>query len=206
MVLGALSLSAFGTISMPATCGIAMAILYCRDFLWPFALFFLSAAMRHAITIWGARLLTAMCLVVGVLWNIPASANYVDRVVAGFLMFLLDALQGCVGCAAAIVKLAATISNMILALMRKMTCKRIYQVLALLGVVLLYTYITLAAIFVVCASRIAYQNLLSVSASMVFVIGLWIWIPAIYAYCRHLLPGYMTGIVPITAVVLVIAD
>ena len=64
--------------------------------------------------------------------------------------------------------------------------------LSLLGVVLLYTYITLAGLFVVCAMMTAYDHLLSVStAGMVFYGVLWLWIPAISVFCRHLLLGYM---------------
>ena len=39
------------TISMTAICGIAMAVLYFKDLLWPFALFILSAFFRYATTI-----------------------------------------------------------------------------------------------------------------------------------------------------------
>ena len=165
------ALSAFGTIttasgatiSITAIGAIALAILHCKYFLWVFALFFLSAAIRHAITVLGAILLAATCLTAGVLWNIPASGNYVDRAIAGFLLFLLDALHGCGRCVAAIIVPAAGISKIILAAMQKLTCKRFYQVLAVLGLVLLYVYITLACVFVAGATIIV---VLVVSSAM----------------------------------------
>ena len=134
-----------------------------------------------------ARLLTPMCLIVWVLWKIPASAYYVERVIAGFLFFITDALQGYIRCAAAIVGGVGIISKITMKAMRAITLRRIYQVLGVLGVLLLCIYITLAAIFVVCAITIAYENLVSMSAGMVFVIGLWIWTLAVYALCGHLL-------------------
>ena len=155
-----MGISAFGTVSTTAISAIALAIICCRDFLWVFALFFSSVAMRHAIPILGAKLLTAMCLIVGILWKIPATADYVDRVIAGFLFFLLDALQGHVRCATAIGKVAGGISKFILVAMQKATCTMIYQLLAVLGLMVFFTYITLATIFVVCANMIAYENLL----------------------------------------------
>ena len=81
----------------------------------------------------------------------------------------------------------------------------IYVVAAVLGLVLLYTYITLAVCFLVCVAMIAYDNLLSVSTVMAFSGALWIWIPAIYVFCRRLLLGYMIAILPIIAFVVAIA-
>ena len=75
---------------------------------------------------------------------------------------------------------------------------------AVLGLVILYINITLFAIFVVTVSAIAYQNMVSMSAITVFVVVLWMYLPAIYVACRHLLLGYVIAIVPITAAAFVI--
>ncbi len=75
---------------------------------------------------------------------------------------------------------------------------------AVLGLVILYINITLFAIFVVTVSAIAYQNMVSMSAITVFVVVLWMYLPAIYVSCRHLLLGYVIAIVPITAAAFVI--
>ena len=80
----------------------------------------------------------------------------------------------------------------------------IYQVLAVLGLVILLVNITLVGIFVGTVSALAYQNIVSMSATMVFVVVLWMYVPAIYVCCRHLLLGYVVPIVPITAAAFVI--
>ena len=72
----------------------AMAIYSCRDILWVLALFLVSASMRHAITMVGARYTSSIFLWVGVSSYIPATADYVDRVMAAMLLLLVDALQG----------------------------------------------------------------------------------------------------------------
>ena len=97
----------------------------------------------------------------GILWDIPATADYVDRVVAALLLFFFDALQGHVRCATTIIESAGNTSKLILASMHKVTYKRFYQVMAVLGLVLLYTYITLAFLFIVVATMIAYEYLQS---------------------------------------------
>ena len=66
---------------------------------------------------------------------------------AAMLLLLVDALQGHGRCAAAIVGFAGSIAKLILATMNQITWKRLYQVMAVLGLVLLYVYITLAALF-----------------------------------------------------------
>ena len=124
-----------------------MAIYSCRDILWVLALFLVSASMRHAITMVGARYTSSIFIWVGVFWSIPATADYVDRMMAALLFLLLDALQGHGRCATAIVGFAGSIAKPILATMNQITCKRLYQVPAMLGVVLLSTYITFAALF-----------------------------------------------------------
>ena len=63
---------------------------------------------------------------------------------------------------AAIIVPAAGISKIILAAMQKLTCNRFYQVLAVLGLVLLYVYITLACVFVAGATIIACEKITSV--------------------------------------------
>ena len=113
-----------------------MAVLYFSDLLWPFALFILSDFLRHATTILGARLLTAMCLFVGILWKVPATASCVDRVAAGYLAFLLDALHGCSRLVATIVDIVGINSIKILAAMRKFRCKMLYQALAVVFMVI----------------------------------------------------------------------
>ena len=131
--------------------GVASAVRFASmaivPLLWVVSLFLLSAAMGHGITILGARYTTSMLIWAGILWSFPATADYVDRTIAGFLLFLLHALQGYVRCGAAIMGLASSISKIILAAMQQITCKRIYQVMAVLGLGLLYVYITLAALF-----------------------------------------------------------
>ena len=86
---------------------------HCRDLLWLFVLFISVAAI-------GTRFLTAMCLGFGLLWNIPLIGNYVDPAIAFCLWFLLEAMQACVRLKGAIVELVGSISNMVLAAMRKM--------------------------------------------------------------------------------------
>ena len=96
--------------------------------------------------------------------------------------------------------IAGYISKLTLTALKQFRLRLFYVVAAVLGVVILYTYITLAGLFVVYAMMTAYDHLLSVStAVMVFYGALWLWIPAIYVFCRHLLLGYMIAIVPITA-------
>ena len=80
------------------------------------------------------------------------------------------------------------------------------MVLAWLGVVLLYMYIILAAMFFHTAILIAYEHYKSITFAMTVVTGLWMWIPGIYVYCDHLLFGYMTGLVPTTIGALVFLE
>ena len=109
--------------------------------------------------------------------------------IAALLLFLLDAAQGHVCCAAVIVEFAGEISKLILATMHKLTYKRFYSVVAVLGLVLLYVYITLALLFIVVATMIAYEYLQFISVVMVFAGALWVWIPAINIFGTRLLLG-----------------
>ena len=115
--------------------------------------------------------------------------------------------------------IASVISNTILRAMKLFTLKRIYQLLGVLGLVILYIYLSLVAIFlyhgIYHGSPIAYQILISgstmayntsMSTTTVFVVSLWIQIIPIYALCRYLLPGYVTGMVPIACLALLQAD
>ena len=88
-----------------------------------------------------------------------------------------------------IASIAVRTPNIIMRVMRGISLRRIYQVVAVLGLAIPYINITLVAIFVVTVSAIAYQNIVSMSAITVFVSVLWMWIPAIHVFCRHLLLG-----------------
>ena len=55
------------------------------------------------------------------------------------------------------------------------------------------------------AVMMAYENYGSISVAMAFVGALWIWIPAIYTFGMHLLPGYMTFAAP-TSIVTIAAS
>ena len=193
----------------------AMAIYSGRDILWVHALFLLSAAMRHAITIVGAKNTASMFIWVGVFWSIPATADYVDRVMAALLLYLLDALQGYARCAAAIVAFAGSISKIILATMKQITRRRIYEVVAWLCFLLLCIYVAFALIFALCSTVVAAQAMSamwvsavtyeSISLAAAFAVGLCFWIPFILYCCRHLLLLYMQIVTPIIAAVLVCA-
>ena len=54
---------------------------------------------------------------------------------------------------------AGYISKLTLTALKQFRLRLIYVVAAVLGLVLLYTYITLAVCFLVCAARIAYEVL-----------------------------------------------
>ena len=120
----------------------------------------------------------------------------------------IDLLLSCIGdlfghttaIARGIWLMVAAISNIITKAMTKFSLRMIYQVLAVLGLVILSTNITMAAILVATVSAMAYQN---ITAITVFVTVLWMAVPAIYVWCRHLLPGYVIPTVAITAVAFV---
>ena len=152
----------------------------------------------------GARFLTAMCLGFGLLWNIPLIGNYVDPAIAFCLWFLLEAMQACVRLKGAIVELVGSISNMVLAAMRKITCRRIYEVVAWLCFVLLCIYVAFALLFAAGTTVVAAQALSamwvsastatpeSISLAATFAVGLcFVWIPGILYFCRHLLLLYI---------------
>ena len=61
--------------------------------------------------------------------------------------------------------------------MKLVTLKGIYQVLAVLGLVILYINLSVVAISLYYGSTIAYENMTSMSATTVFVVGLWMWTP-----------------------------
>ena len=56
--------------------------------------------------------------------------------------------------------------DFILANMKQITRTRLYQVLAMLGVVILYTYIILVVLFVFYVMMTAYDHILSVSTAV----------------------------------------
>ena len=132
----------------------------------------------------------------------------------GLLPRAIDLLLSCIGdlfghttgIARGIWLMVAAISNIITKAMTKFSVRMIYQVLAVLGVVILFINITLVGIFVVSVSATAYQNIVLMSAITVNVFVPWMCLPAIYVSCRHLLPGYVTAIVPITVAAFVTAQ
>ena len=161
----------------------------------------------------------AACLGIAV---VPRIRNIAAIVVLSCIIDILDftiGLGNSISLAA--FAIASVISNTILRAMKLFTLKRIYQVLGVLGLVILYIYLSLVAIFLyhgiyhgspiayqilTSGNTIAYQNITSMSATTVFVVSLWIQIIPIYALCRHLLPGYVTGMVPIACLALPQAD
>ena len=127
-------------------------------------------------------------------------------------------MQACVRLKGAIVELVGSISNMVLAAMRKITCRRIYEVVALLCLVLLCIYVALALLFAAGTTVVAAEALSamwvsastatpeSISLAATFAMGLcFVWIPGILYFCRHLLLLYMQMVIPIIAAVLVCA-
>ena len=106
---------------------------------------------------------------------------------------------------------------MILAAMRKITCRRIYQVVAVLCFVLLCIYVAFALLFAAGTIAVAAQALFamlvfastatpeSISLAATFAVGLCFWIPGILYFCRPLLLLYMQMVTPIIAAVLVCA-
>ena len=124
-------------------------------------------------------------------------------------------MQACGRLIATIVEVVGSISTMILAAMRKITCRRIYQVLAWLCFLLLCIYVAFALIFALCTTVVAAQAMSamwvsaftyeSISLAAAFAVGLCFWIPFILYCCRHLLLLYMQIVTPIIAAVLVCA-
>ena len=88
-----------------------------------------------------------------------------------------------------ITSIAVRASNFIVKAMKKFRLRMIYQVLAVLCLVILFINVILAAIFVIVVSAIAYENIVPIT---VFVVVLWMYLPAIYVFCRDLLLGLGT--------------
>ena len=113
--------------------------------------------------------------------------------------------------------MVAAISNVITKAMRKITCRRIYEVVAWLCFVLLCIYVAFALLFAAGTTVVAAQALSamwvsassatpeSISLAATFAVGLCFWIPFILYCCRHLLLLYMQVVTPIIAAVLVCA-
>ena len=99
--------------------------------------------------------------------------------------------------------MVAAISELIMKAMRKITCRRIYEVVAWLCFLLLGIYLAFAFLFAVGTIVVAAQALSAmwVSASIAtpetisfaatFAVGLCFWIPFILLCCRHLLILYI---------------
>ena len=80
------------------------------------------------------------------------------------------------------------------------------QLLAIIGASLLCFYIALAIFFIAAAAIIAYGNIQYMHPTGVFIGGVWICIPAIYAADSDLAMAFLTSNAPITVAVLVVAD
>ena len=92
-------------------------------------------------------------------------------------------------------------SNFIVKAMKNFRVLMIYRLLAVLGLVILFINVIVAAMFVVAVRNMAYQNIVPI---MVFVVVLWMLALPVYCFCRHLLLYYLIAIAYITVVVLAI--
>ena len=109
------------------------------------------------------------------------------------------------------------LSTVTVAALKKISLRRIYQVLAVLCITLLALYTLLAIIFLACTTVIAAQavpamwatastaTLGSISLATTLVGGLCIWIPIIILCCRHLLVDYLEMEASIIVAVIVLA-
>ena len=80
-----------------------------------------------------------------------------------------------------ITSIAVHASNFIVEAMKKLRLRMIYQVLAVLGLVILYINITLAAWSLVTLSTIAYQNIVPIT---VFVVVQWMLALPVYFFLQ----------------------
>ena len=232
MVLGVLPLSAFGdclpylVLYFVLACGYFIATDYWLS--WPSITSVRIAAFFDGPLLATKGFVLSMTTIsfVSVLVRYAIFVDYKAAIVGGVAMglvpwmrthvailmlsLIIDILAFTIGLANSIClaafAIATVISKTMLRIMKLVTLKGIYQVLAVLGLVILYINLSVVAISLYHGSTIAYENMTSMSATTVFVVGLWMWIPAIYALCSHLLPGYTIGIVSVTCVTLVLAD
>ena len=99
----------------------------------------------------------AMCFAMGLLSWVR------EHIIIGMLLSITDIFEYNIRTAVAISSVTASIagnaSNIILMAMRKMSLSPIYQVVAVLGLVLLYIYMVFAFLFAACTTVVAAQAL-----------------------------------------------
>ncbi len=147
-----------------------------------------------------------MCFAMGLLYCLPCMTHVGNQAGLGLLLCISDNFVYNIQIAKAISSLMMSIvgylSKLTLTAIKTFRLRLIYVVAAVLGLVLLCIYMTLAGGFLVCAIAVVHDNLLPLSPVIASAGVLCIWILVIYVYCSHLLLGFMAGAIPTSVVAL----
>ena len=162
-------------------------------------LFLTSELVRYAITLDLMDYKAAVAVVCGDLKAAVAlgvAIGIAPRILIWLLACIVDAH---IAISLMITSITVRASNFIVKAMKKLRVLMIYRVVAVLGSVILFINVIVAAIFVGVVSAIAYQNIVPI-----FVVVLWMLALPVHSFCRHLLFYYLISIAYITVVVLAI--
>ena len=159
LVMGALLTAIMAFLSI-ATIAIGAAICGRAYLLAMTTMFLVSALVRYGISV-DYKATLAICFAMGL-------APWIrESVIIVMLLCIHDifeyTIRNAIATSSVTTSSAGHTSDIIMMAMKKISQRRIYQVVVVVGVLSLYIYMTLAAIFVVCASMIACGNLLSIS-------------------------------------------
>ena len=129
-------------------CAVALAMVYSRDFFLGVTLFIFARYI--AITIC-AKQFTAMCFIVGCLSWMPTTATGCAHFFGAAILCAHDILLAYIRCATATISglsdMAAYMSKTIMKAIRTISLLRVYRAMAVLGLVILFINVSIAAIF-----------------------------------------------------------
>ena len=158
----------------------------------------ISALVRYAVSL-DPMGTTCTCFAMGLLFCVPCMNHVPNQAIAGLLLCVCDILQYHSHIARAMssstLTIGSYISQRIVKAMRKfLTVRRMCQLLAILGAILLCIYIVLAMFCIAAADIIAYEHAPMVAMAILVIGAMCIWSSAILQGYIDLMPGLLTAI------------